>query len=108
MRDAWKSGIEWYMYITNSERKAKFGHVIMTVKNQLRSINTVGDLLHHYTEPSSLVRDTAKRLYPQDWWLATQQVEDAAYGLRCIEISTGRTVDLAHGMPSRWFVETVA
>ena len=31
MRDVWKSGIEWYIYYTNNERKAKLALVIMDV-----------------------------------------------------------------------------
>ena len=108
MRDVWKSGIEWYIYYTNTERKAKFARVIMDVKDKLGHVQTVGDLGRDYAQSRNLVSESVKRLYPNDWWLDTHQVEDVAYGLRCIELATGRPVDLTKGMPSRWVVETVA
>ena len=108
MRDVWKSGIEWYIYFSNTERKVKFARVIMDIKAQLGHIQTVGDLSRHYAESHDLVKQSVKKLYPKDWWLETHQAEDVAYGLRCIELATGRPVDLAKGTPSRWVVETVA
>jgi hypothetical protein len=108
MRDAWKSGLEWYIYFSNYERKAKLARVIMDVKHQLDGIQTVGDLALHYGGEHHLVQQAVRRLYPCDWWLETQQVEDAAYGLRCIELAAGRHIDLAKGTPSRWILETVA
>ena len=108
MRDVWKSGIEWYIYYTNTERKAKFARVIMEIKTQLEHIQTVGDLSRHYAESHDLAKNAVQKLYPKDWWLETHQAEDVAYGLRCIELATSRKVDLTKGTPSRWVVETVA
>jgi len=108
MRDVWKSGIEWYIYYTNNERKAKFALVIMDIKQQLGHIQTMGDLGRHYATSPGLVSQSVKKLYPRDWWLDTHQAEDVAYGLRCIELSTGKKIDLTKGAPSRWIVETVA
>lgn len=108
MRDAWKSGIEWYIYYTNPERKAKLARVIMEIKSQLDGIQTIGDLGRHYGGEHHMVQQVVQRLYPQEWWLDTHQAEDVAYGLRCIELATGRRIDLTKGTPSRWVIETVA
>lgn len=108
MRDAWKSGIEWYIYYTNNERKAKLARVIMAIKSQLDSIQTIGDLGRHYGGEHHLVQQAVQKLYPHEWWLDTHQAEDVAYGLRCIELATGRRIDLTKGTPSRWVIETVA
>lgn len=108
MRDAWKSGIEWYIYYSNAERKAKLARVIMEIKSHIDTVATMGDLSRHYAEENHLVHHAVEKLYPRDWWLDTQQAEDVAYGLRCIELATGRRIDLARGTPSRWVVETVA
>jgi len=108
MRDVWKSGIEWYIYYSNRERKPKFARIIMDIKGQLDHIQNIGDLGRHYVGSHNLASETAKRLYPRDWWLDTTQAEDVAYGLRCIELATGRHIDLTRGTPSRWVVETVA
>lgn len=108
MRDAWKSGMEWYIYYSNGERKAKLARVIMTIKSRLDGLSSMGELVRYYSEDHQLVHDVSKALYPKEWWLDTLQAEDVAYGLRCIELATGRHVDLAQGMPSRWVVETVA
>lgn len=108
MRDAWKSGIEWYIYYACDERKARLARVIMEIKHKLDGIDTMDDLGRHYAGEHHLVHQAVKKLYPKDWKLETRQAEDVAYGLRCIELSTGRHLDLAKGAPSRWVVETVA
>lgn len=108
MRDAWKSGIEWYIYYTNTERKVRLARIIMDIKGHLNDIKSVGELGRHYGEEHDLAHQAVERLYPRDWWLDTHQAEDVAYGLRCIELVTGRCIDLAKGTPSRWVVETVA
>ena len=74
----------------------------------LDDIKTVGDLGRHYTGEHHLVHQAVEKLYPKEWWLDTHQAEDVAYGLRCIELATGRPRRPHAGTPSRWVVETVA
>jgi hypothetical protein len=47
-------------------------------------------------------------IFPGQVWIDTRQADDVAYGLRCLEISTGKRFDLLRQAPSRWLIETVA
>jgi hypothetical protein len=108
MRDVWKSGLEWYIYYTDRARKAKYALVIMAVKDRLSHIATKGDLAEHYMSTDGLCEEVIAELFPNEQWLDTRRTEDVAYGLRCLEISTGKRFDLMRQAPSRWLIETVA
>jgi hypothetical protein len=47
-------------------------------------------------------------MYPGQQWLDCRRTEDVAYGLRCLELSTGKKMDISRRAPSRWLIETVA
>jgi hypothetical protein len=108
MRDVWKAALEWYIYYRDVERKPKLAIVVMAIKDQLQEVATIGDLGRHYAGDHRLRTAAVAELYPRDWWLDTQQIEDVAYGLRCMELATGKRIDLRRWMPSRWLVELVA
>ncbi|GAC1401934.1 MAG: hypothetical protein NVSMB52_15830 [Chloroflexota bacterium] len=108
MRDVWKSALEWYIYYTDKQKKAKYAYVIMGVKNQLGGIQTKGDLVKHYMGTDGLCESVVQSLFPGEMWLDCRQTEDVAYGLRALELSTGKRFDLTREMPSRWLIETVA
>jgi hypothetical protein len=108
MRDVWKCALEWYIYIGDLSRKAKCAAVIMGVKKELSSIETKDELVSHYMSTDGLCETVVQRLFPGEPWLDTRQAEDVAYGLRCLELSTGKRFDLMRRAPSRWLIETVA
>lgn len=108
MRDVWKSALEWYIYYGDRARKAKYAAVIMGVKDRLSSIKTKGDLVQHYMNTDGLCEDVVRQLFPTEDWLDIRRTEDVAYGLRCLELSTGKRFDLMRRSPSRWLIETVA
>ncbi len=108
MRDVWKSALEWYIYYTDQARKAKYAIVIMAVKDRLGHIATKAELSGHYMSTDGLCEDIVATLFPHEDWLDCRQTEDIAYGLRCLELSTGKTFDLLRKQPSRWLIETVA
>jgi len=108
VRDIWKSALEWYIYYADRARKAKYALVIMAVKDELSSIKTKGELVRHYMETDGLCESVVERLFPGEEWLDTRQTEDVAYGIRCLELSTGKKFDLMRQAPSRWLIETVA
>ncbi len=107
MRDVWLSGLEWFSYYTHRQRKPRFTAIIMDMKAALAGITSVDELAQHYVSGHTLCHASVARLFPNDWWLETQQAEDTAYGLRCIELTTGKSVDLGQGLPSRWLLATV-
>jgi hypothetical protein len=106
VRDVWKSALEWYIYYADRERKEKFATVIMGVKNRLGDVSNKGDLVRHYMNTDGLCESVIAELFPNELWLDARQVEDVAYGLRCLELSTGKKIDLARHAPSRWLIET--
>jgi hypothetical protein len=108
MRDVWKSALEWYIYYADRPRKAKYAMVIMAVKDRLSTIQTKTELSRHYMETDGLCEAVVRDLFPGQEWLDCRQTEDVAYGLRCLELSTGKTFDLLRRTPSRWLIETVA
>ena len=108
MRDVWKSALEWYIYYADREKKAKYALVIMRVKERLASITNKGDLARHYMVTEGLCEDVVARIFPDEHWLDMRRTEDVAYGIRCLELSTGKSFDLLRKQPSRWLIETVA
>jgi hypothetical protein len=108
VRDVWKSALEWYIYYTDRPKKAKYALVIMAVKDELSGLTNKGDLQRHYAGSEGLCESAASRLFPGEQWLDLRRIEDVAYGLRCLELSTGKRFDLLRQAPSRWLIETVA
>jgi hypothetical protein len=108
MRDVWKSALEWYIYYTDRPKKSKYALVIMAVKDELSALTNKGDLQRHYANNEGLCEKAAGRLFPEEHWLDVRRIEDVAYGLRSLELSTGKKFDLVRQAPSRWLIETVA
>lgn len=108
MRDVWKSALEWYIYYTDREKKARYAYVIMGVKDRLSGITNKGELSRHYMSTEGLCEEVVAEIFPGVQWLDYRRTEDVAYGLRCLEISTGKTFNLLRRTPSRWLIETVA
>lgn len=108
MRDVWKSALEWYIYYTDREKKSKYAYVIMRVKDRLGHIATKRDLAQHYMATDGLCEEVVAQVFPGVEWLDYRRIEDIAYGVRCLEISTGKTFNLLRQVPSRWLIETVA
>lgn len=108
MRDVWKSALEWYIYYGDQERKAKYATIVMAVKDHLSGVTNKGELVRHYMSTDGLCESVVAELFPGEQWLDHRRTEDVAYGLRCLEISTGRRIDVTRKTPSRWLLETVA
>ena len=108
MRDVWKSALEWYIYYNDQERKAQYATIVMAIKERLAGITNKGELIRHYMATDGLAEAVVAELYPGLMWLDHRRTEDIAYGLRCLEISTGKRMDVTRRTPSRWLIETVA
>jgi hypothetical protein len=104
----WKSALEWYIYYGDRTRKAKYAALIMAVKDRLSDVHTKAELSDHYMNTEGLCESVIAEILPGEQWLDVRQTEDVAYGLRCLELSTGKKFDLNRQAPSRWLIETVA
>ena len=108
MRDVWKSALEWYIYDGDPQRKTKYAVIVMAIKQRLDHLKTRPDLFRHYMETERLAEQVVAEVFPDEEWLDMRQTEDLAYGVRCLEISTGKRFDLLRQTPSPWVIETVA
>ena len=82
--------------------------MIMAIKERLAAVKTKGDLMRHYMNSEGLCEEVLAEVYPGQQWLDCRRTEDVAYGLRCLELSTGKSMDISRRAPSRWLIETVA
>ena len=108
VRDVWKSALEWYIYYGDQSKKDTYATLIMAIKDRLAPIKTKGDLVRHYMTTDGLAETVVAELLPGEQWLDHRRTEDVAYGLRCLELSTGKKIDVTRRAPSRWLLETVA
>jgi hypothetical protein len=108
MRDVWKSALEWYIYLGNDPKKVQYAVVIMAVKDRLQGVKSKGELVRHYMSTEGLCETVVREVLPGQQWIDHRQTEDVAYGLRCLELSTGKPIDITRRTPSRWLIETVA
>jgi hypothetical protein len=107
MLDAWKLALETLVYNRPSPQRT---HAIQRVQAQVRvlaPVGSTGDLRRHYaflraTSLESSPRDTMRR----GEVLSLRQIEDAAFGVRYLELVTGRHVDLATGQLNLWMLAT--
>lgn len=107
MSDIWKAALEWYIYYNDTKRKPLYAAVIMAMLHGLRSINSIAELRDRYPTERGTAERIVAEMYPGDWRLEQRTLE-AAYALRCLEIMTGKMLDLRHRPPSLWLLETVA
>jgi hypothetical protein len=108
VRDVWKSALEWYIYYGDRTEKEEYARLIMAIKERLGTVKTKGDLMRHYMNSEGLCEEVLAEVYPGRQWLDCRRTEDVAYGLRCLELSTGKAMDISRRAPSRWLIETVA
>lgn len=108
MRDVWKSALEWYIYYGDRSQKEQYAALIMAIKDRLAGIQNKGELVRHYMSTEGLCEMVLAEMYPGQQWLDCRRTEDVAYGLRCLELSTGKKMDISRRAPSRWLIETVA
>lgn len=106
MRDVWSWALSWLMRSTSaSERRAKQAEVVEAIKRQLGTVESIEALHDLYTRDSRWCVQVARRLYPADWAsLGVHATSAAAFGLRYVELATGKSLDARKQLP-RWLGE---
>jgi len=105
MLDAWKLALESLLYSPPSPRRTSDAQRVQTRARDLAMMHSVGDLRRHYarlcaTTPYRELRDGPHR----DEVLSPRQIADAAFGLRHLEIVSGRPLDVCSDRLSRWML----
>ena len=105
MLDAWKLALEALLYGQPSPRRTSDAQRVQACTRDLAMMRSVGDLRRHYargctTTPYRELRDVPHR----DEVLSPRQIADAAFGLRHLEIVSGRHLDVRADRLSRWML----
>jgi hypothetical protein len=106
MRDVWCWGLSWFLKpASNPEKRAKQAQLVEDIKAELRAIEAVGELHELYCRDSRWCLQIARKDFPRDWpTLGVHATTAAAYGLRFVEVMTGRQLDAREPLP-RWVGE---
>ena len=107
MLDAWTIALEALLYSPPSPRRDRDALRVIARARELVELRSVGDLRRRYAglhaaTPDLIMRDSPRR----GEGLSPRQVEDAAFGLRHLEIVTGRPIDLRAGKLIPWVLAT--
>jgi hypothetical protein len=93
MLDVWKIALENLLYSPPSPTRERDALRAMARARQLVMLRSLGDLRRHYAHLHAGKPDLAGRDDVHRDGLSPRQVEDAAFGLRHLEIVTGRPMD---------------
>ena len=105
MLDAWKMALEVLVYCAPSPRLELDARCVMARARTLSTVSSVGDLRRQYHTRACAVarlglRDTRRGIEV----LSPREIEDAAFGLRYLELVMGRPVALRTGRLSGWLL----
>ena len=103
MLDAWKLALEALIYGPPSPRRTSDAQRVRARAQELATVRSVDDLRGHYarlctTTPYMHLRDVPRH----GEVLSPRQIVDAAFGLRHLEIVSGRRIDMRADSLSRW------
>jgi hypothetical protein len=106
MRDVWCWALSWFLKPPSSpEKRAKQAALVEAIKAELRPIEAVEGLHDMYCRDSRWCLQLARQHFPRDWpTLGVHATTAAAYGLRFVEMMTGRPLDARQPLP-KWVGE---
>lgn len=106
MRDVWCWALSWFLKPPSSaDKRARQAILVESIKVELRAITSIEELHDLYCRDSRWCLQVARRLFPRDWpTLGVHATTAAAYGLRFVELMTGRELDARDSLP-RWVGE---
>lgn len=88
-----------------TDQRERQADVIEAIKQQLTDVHSIHQLRVHYQTSAALCDQIVKALYPDDPFLADpHRTRDVAYGLRYVELVTGRRMNAFDSLPS-WIGE---
>lgn len=109
MLDTWKMALESLVYGQPSPHRVRDAHQVMALARKLSTIRSVGDLRHRYARLLGLVPLPAPRGADRSLnALSAGQIRDAAFGLRYLELVSGRHIDVRSGSLLPWLLAVTA
>ncbi len=97
----WDRAARWYRRASRERRpRETVGRAVAAVLDELRGVETAGALRHHYCEcDGDWAATIVARLAPGDGQQPDpRHLEDAAYGLRWLELAHGRRFNLGRSL----------
>lgn len=110
MREVWSWALSWMLRPSSlPELRAKQQKLIEAIHTKLAEVESPEVLQHLYLHDSGWeFTIIAKNLYPTDWAiLGIHATTAAAFGLRYVELQTGKKLDATKELP-RWLGEWAA
>jgi len=106
MRQRWSEALWRYVHAPRlTDQRARQADVIEAIKQQLNTVESTSLLWRHYQSSAAMCEQITTALYPEEPFLADpHRTRDVAYGLRYVEIVTGRRMSAFDGLPS-WIGE---
>ena len=106
MRQRWSEALWRFARAPKmTDQRERQADVIEAIKQQLDDVCTVQQLRVHYQTSAALCDQIVRALYPDDPFLADpHRTRDVAYGLRYVELMTGRRMSAFESLPS-WIGE---
>ncbi|HEV8634109.1 MAG TPA: hypothetical protein VG370_07705 [Chloroflexota bacterium] len=106
MRDVWCWALSWFLKPpANGQKRARQALLVESIKRELQKVQAVEELHDRYCQDSRWCLQIARQLFPQDWpTVGVHATAAAAFGLRFVELMTGRSLDAREPLP-RWVSE---
>lgn len=106
MRDVWSWGLSWLARSTTAiERRNKQREITKAIHEHLKRIDSMEALDDLYARDSRWCIYVARTLYPNDWEsLGVHATSSAAFGIRYVELATGKDIDARNNLP-KWIGE---
>lgn len=106
MRDVWCWALSWFLKPPSShDKRAKQAELVEAIAAELRRVDAVEALHEMYGRDSRWCLQLARQHFPRDWpTLGVHATTAAAYGVRFVELMTGRRLDARQPLP-RWVGE---
>lgn len=97
MRDVWCWALSWFRKPPSSpQKRARQTELVAALLEQLRQTDAVWSLHDRYCGDSRWQLKLARERFPRDWaTLGLHACAAAAYGIRFVELSTGKALDPA-------------
>lgn len=105
MVDAWKMALEVLVYGRPSPRRSVDARRVAERARILARVLTVGELRRHYAYVCMTPSYTNLRDVPEHGeMLSPRQIEDAAFGLRYLQLVNGSRIDVQPDRLSPWML----
>lgn len=101
MRDVWCWALSWLRRppVSDDKRRAQLA-LVEAIKERLRDQSTTADLDARYAADRRWCLELARARFPRRWpTLGVHACTAAAYGLRAVELLTGRSIDATAPLP---------